>query len=316
MTTAEFLSSLREQGVRLSVADGRLKCDAPPGVLDDGLQAQLAARKPELLALIAEAEMSLSAPRSLVPLKPTGDHPPLFARPGHNGDVFCYRALAAHLDPRKPLYGVEPKGADGSPTPETVEEIAEYEVAQIRGFQPEGPYYIAGFCAGGTIAFESARQLVHAGQDVARVLLFGSPFPTVYRTGRLRRHMAAARAGSLAEGVEYIRSHAAARVATAGERLDPALANRRRIEDATLAAVKRYEPRFYAGRVDVFLPSEAWRRSGDRPDEWKRVAGQVVEHVGPDGCDGAYMLREQHVAPVAALLNQAFHDEERQHATG
>lgn len=316
MTTAEFLSSLREQGVRLSVADGRLKCDAPPGVLDDGLQAQLAARKPELLALIAEAEMSLSAPRSLVPLKPTGDHPPLFARPGHNGDVFCYRALAAHLDPRKPLYGVEPKGADGSPTPETVEEIAEYEVAQIRGFQPEGPYYIAGFCAGGTIAFESARQLVHAGQDVARVLLFGSPFPTVYRTGRLRRHMAAARAGSLAEGVEYIRSHAAARVATAGERLDPALANRRRIEDATLAAVKRYEPRFYAGRVDVFLPSEAWRRSGDRPDEWKRVAGQVVEHVGSEGCDGDNMLRESHVLVLAALLNQAFRDEEGQHAIG
>ena len=177
MTTAEFLSSLRERGVRLSVADGRLKCDAPPGVLDDGLQAQLAARKQELLTLIAEAEMSLGAPRSLVPLKPTGDHPPLFARPGHNGDVFCYRALAAHLDPSRPLYGVEPKGADGSPTPETVEEIADYEVAQIRRFQPEGPYYIAGFCAGGTIAFESARQLAQRGGGRGSGLLFGSSFP-------------------------------------------------------------------------------------------------------------------------------------------
>ena len=316
MTTADFLSSLRERGVRLSVVDGRLKCDAPPGVLDDGLRAQLAARKQALLTLIAEAEMSLGAPRSLVPLKPTGEHPPLFARPGHNGDVFCYRALAAHLDPRKPLYGVEPKGVDGSPTPETVEEIAEYEVAQIRRFQPEGPYYIAGFCAGGTIAFESARQLAHAGGDVARVLLFGSPFPTVYRTGRVRRHMAAATAGSLAEGVEYIRSHAGARVATAGERHDPALANRRRIEGATLAALKRYEPGFYAGRVDVFLPSEAWRRSGDRPDEWKRVAGQVVEHVGPDRCDGDDMLREPHVPVLAALLNRALRDEGGQHAAG
>jgi thioesterase domain-containing protein len=266
MTTTDFLSSLRERGVRISVADGRLKCDAPPGVLDEELRTQLAARKQELLTLIAEAEMSLGAPRSLVPLKPNGEHPPLFARPGHNGDVFCYRALAAHLDPRKPLYGVEPKGVDGSPTPETVEEIAEYEVAQIRRFQPEGPYYIAGYCAGGTIAFESARQIAAAGGDVARVLLFGSPFPTVYRTApvisylrtqrhRVRRHTAAATAGSLAEGVEYILSRARARAATAGERHDPALANRRRIEDATLAAVKRYEPEFYAGRVDVFLPS-------------------------------------------------------------
>ena len=328
MTTAEFLSSLRERGVRLSVADGRLKCDAPPGVLDEGLQAQLAARKQELLALIAEAEISLGAPRSLVPLKTTGEHQPLFARPGHNGDVFCYRPLAAHLDPHVPLYGVEPKGVDGSPTPATIEEIAEYEVAQIRLFQPEGPYYIGGYCAGGTVAFESARQLAHAGADVARVFLFGSPFPTAYRTGRVRsylrtqnhrvrRHTGGATAGSLAEGVEYIRSRARARAATAGERLDPALAaNRGRIEDATLAAIKRYEPGFYAGRVDLFLPSEAWRRSGDQPEEWKRIAGHVFEHVGPDRCDGDDMLREPHVPVMAALLNQALRDEEEQHATG
>ena len=64
-------------------------------------------------------------------------------------------------------------------------------------------------------------------------------------------------------------------------RKDPALENRRRVEDATVAAVKRYEPGFYAGRVDVFLPNDAWRRSGDQPDEWKRVAARVVEHVGP-----------------------------------
>ena len=98
MTTARLLSTLRERGVRLSVEDGRLKCDAPQGILDDGLRAQLAAHKEELLALIGGAETALSAPRSLVPLKPTGEHPPLFARPGHNGDVFCYRALAEHLD--------------------------------------------------------------------------------------------------------------------------------------------------------------------------------------------------------------------------
>jgi thioesterase domain-containing protein len=328
MTTARLLSTLRERGVRLSVEDGRLKCDAPQGILDDGLRAQLAAHKEELLALIGGAETALSAPRSLVPLKPTGEHPPLFARPGHNGDVFCYRALAEHLDRHRPLYGVEPKGIDGSPTPETVEEIAEYEVAQIRLFQPEGPYYIAGYCAGGTVAFESARQLAATGAEVARVFLFGSPFPTVFRIGRMRsylrtqnyrvrRHTADASAGSLAEGVEYIRTRARARLATAGERLDPVLAaNRRRIEDATLAAVKRYEPGFYAGRVDVFLPSEAWRSSGDRPDEWKRVAGQVVEHIGPDRCDGDDMLREPHVPVVANLLNRAFHDEEREHATG
>jgi thioesterase domain-containing protein len=260
-----------------------------------------------------------------VPLKPTGEFPPLFARPGHNGDVFCYRPLAKYLDPRQPLYGVEPKGLDGSPTAETVEEMARYEVEQIRSFQPEGPYYIAGYCAGGSIAFESARQIALTGAEVARVMLFGSPFPTVYRAGRVstqlrtlrhrgRRHGGALIAGSTADRLEYIRDRARARAAHAGERHDPAFADRRRVENTTLAAVKRYEPGFYPGRIDLFLPNEAWRRSGDRPDEWKRVARDVVEHVGPDESDGDDMLLEPHVSALAALLDRALRDERRPHA--
>lgn len=328
MTTAEFLSSLRERDVRLWLEDGQLKCDAPPGALDDGWRKQLTVRKHELAALIAEAGMTLDGPRSLVPLKPTGEYPALFARPGHNGDVFCYRALAKHLDSRQPLYGVEPKGLDGGPLADTVEDMAAYEVEQIRGFQPGGPYYIAGFCAGGAIAFESARQLVQAGEEVARVVLFGSPFPSVYRNGRMatqlrsvgrrvRRHAPALTAGSVSDRLEYVRDRVRARESAADERRDPALDNRRRIENATLAAVKRYEPGFYPGRVDAFLPSEAWRHSGEGSSEWKQVARQVIEHVGPDGADGDNMLREPLVRDLAALLNPSLQNHLGDlHATG
>jgi thioesterase domain-containing protein len=319
MTTAEFLSSLRERDVRLWLEDGKLKCDAPPGALDAGWREQLAARKHELVTLIEEAEATLAGPRSLVPLKPTGDYPALFARPGHNGDVFCYRALASYLDSRQPLYGVEPQGLDGGSLADTVEEMAAYEVAQFREFQAEGPYYIAGFCAGGAIAFESARQLAQAGQEVARVMLFGSPFPSVYRAGRLvtqmrgvrhsaRRHAPALSTGSVSDRFAYLGARVQSRAAAANQRRDPALANRRRMEDATMAAVKRYEPGFYPGRVDAFLPSEAWRHCGERPDEWKQVAQDVVEHVGPDGADGDNMLLEPHVQALAALLNPSLRD--------
>jgi thioesterase domain-containing protein len=332
MSTSEFLSRLRERDVRLWVEDGRLKCDAPPGALDADLRAELAARKEDLLAVVVGAQAALHSPRSLVPLKPTGAFVPLFARPGHNGDVFCYRALAQHLDAQQPLYGVEPKGLDGSPTADTVEEMAAYEVEQIRGFQAKGPYYIAGFCAGGIVAFESARQLVQAGEEVARVVLFGSPFPTTYRTtaqmslrlrslgDRVRRHAAALSAGSVADGLEYIRSRLGAREAAhsieTARRQDPALANRLRIEEATMTAVKRYEPGPYAGRVDVFLPNEACRHSGDRPEEWRRVASEVVEYVGPDECNGDNMLREPHVRAIAALLNASLRDQGGRHVAG
>jgi thioesterase domain-containing protein len=314
-----FLSRLRERDVRLWVEDGRLKCDAPPGVLDERLRTELAAHKQELLAILAEADASLRAPRSLVPLKPIGDRPPLFLRPGHNGDVFCYRALAELLDPGQPLFGVEPQGLDGTRPAETVEEMAAYEVAQIRAQQPQGPYHLGGYCAGGAIAFESARQLALAGEVVARVLLLGSPFPSAYRAdaatryvrslrNRGRRHAHALLAGSVSDGLAYTRERFRSRASATARRRDPALDNSRRLEDATVAAVQRYHPGFYPGRVDLFLPSEMWRRSGEQSDEWRLVVDEVVEHVGPDGADADNMLREPHVRGIAPLLNRSLGD--------
>ena len=320
MTTAEFLATLRERDVRLWAEGGRLKCDAPPGALDDELREQLVARKHELLGLVSGVEASLAAPRSLVPLKPTGDQPPLFARPGHNGDVFCYRPLADHLDERRPLYGIEPKGLDGSPVPGTIEEMAAYEVEQIRAFQPEGPYFLAGYCAGGSITFETARQLSDSGAEVARVIMFGAPFPTTYRVGgvraqvrslsqRGRMHATRLRGASVAQSFSYLGARANACAERVTERYDPAFADRRRVEEATVAAVKLYDPRTYAGRIDMFLPNEAWRHSGDRPDDWRPVSGMVVEHIGPDECDGDTMLLEPYVQALADMLNPSLDEE-------
>ena len=77
-----------------------------------------------------------------------------------------------------------------------------------------------------------------------------------------------------------------------------------------MAAVKLYEPGFYPGCIDVFLPSEAWRHSGERSDEWRSVARQAIEHVGPDGADGDNMLREPHVRALATLITASLRDRE------
>jgi thioesterase domain-containing protein len=318
MTTAQFLASLRESDVRLVVEDGKLKVDAPAGVLDDAMREELKRRKADLIATLAAAQTTLAAPLSVVPLKPTGDRPALFARPGHNGDVFCYRSLATYLNPRQPLYGIEPQGSDGSPLAGTVEEMAAYECAQIRSTQPHGPYHVAGYCAGGAVAYESARQLVAAGEEVALVVLFAAPFPLVYRPvaqlkltvrslgERIARHTAAVTSGSLPESVAYLRNQARNRQeerAHEEEREhDPALANRRRVEDGTMTAMKRYTPGPYAGRIEHFLPSDGWRHLGDRPDDWKGLAPQLVEHVLQSGADGDNLLREPHVRGLAAQL--------------
>src|SRR5262249_8386059 len=81
----------------------------------------------------------------------------------------------------QPFYGLQPPGTDGKQIPLTnVGELAAHFVADIRQCQPEGPYLLAGYCAGGITAFEMAQQLRCTGQEVALLALFGTLAPTSF----------------------------------------------------------------------------------------------------------------------------------------
>ena len=59
----------------------------------------------------------------------------------------------------------------------TFEDIATVFAKKIRDHQPEGPYYIGGFCLSGVMAYEVARQFLAEGQEVRRLVLFYSLSP-------------------------------------------------------------------------------------------------------------------------------------------
>lgn len=318
MTTSELLATLRSRDVRLWVEQGRLRCSAPAGALDAELKAAIALRKDEIIALLHHAEALKGGWSAIIPVKADGRKAPLFAVPGHNGDVFCYRALASRLDPDRPLLGVQPPGLhDGEPV-RSIDELARYQVDQIRRFRPEGPYLLAGYCAGGTIAFEIARQLTEQGQEVAFLALFASPFPARYRlraqieilagdlTSRMRRHLRALAAGSLADAAAYLgtrfRRARDERAARARDRHNPLLKARDRLGRATIAAIRRHRLRPYPGRVDFFHTSDDLRRRG-APHLWGTVAGSLYEHDDCGGCDADVMLQEPHVEHLAGRLH-------------
>ena len=50
----------------------------------------------------------------------------------------------------------------------------------MREVQPEGPYYLAGLCVNGVIAYEMARQLALDGHRVALLALFDAQNPAYY----------------------------------------------------------------------------------------------------------------------------------------
>jgi thioesterase domain-containing protein len=58
----------------------------------------------------------------------------------------------------------------------------------MRQLQPEGPYFLGGWCGDGLIAYETGRQLRAQGQDVALLALFEPPNPARYqRFSKVRR---------------------------------------------------------------------------------------------------------------------------------
>jgi thioesterase domain-containing protein len=261
-----------------------------------------------------------SQARAIVPLQQNGAGVPVFAVPGHNGDVFCYRALAQSLGDDQPFFGLQPPGVDGRDEPlERVADLAAYFAAQIRAFQPCGPYVIAGFCAGGTVAFELAQQLVADGAEIAFIALFGCPYPTYFRrVPQLRERLAQRVAGalkharvlathSMAQGREYVLDKLRQRrSATKGDAvLEPVLIQRAKVENATLAAVREYTPREFTGRIKLFLPSSSWARNATRALQWRSAARNAEEYYGPESCTGDNMLLEPNAALFAELFRRS-----------
>src|SRR5687768_1195056 len=87
--------------------------------------------------------------------------------------LFPYTTLFRSHD--QPVYAIEPRlAADQSLS---VEQMAQQYLRDVRAFQPQGPYYVGGYCFGGYVAYEIARLLREANEPVALLALIDSAAP-------------------------------------------------------------------------------------------------------------------------------------------
>ncbi|MDC9590391.1 amino acid adenylation domain-containing protein [Xenorhabdus sp. XENO-10] len=104
----------------------------------------------------------------VVPMRTTGHKRPLFFIHPMGGNVLSYLRLVNHFPEDQPFYALQAHGVDAGSTPlSTVQEQATNYLEAIRQIQPRGPYSIGGWSYGGFVAFEMARQLKEAGEEVA-----------------------------------------------------------------------------------------------------------------------------------------------------
>jgi non-ribosomal peptide synthetase component F/thioesterase domain-containing protein len=127
----------------------------------------------EEIAEVLRSEKLAPQWSSLVEIQGSGSRPPFFCVHGAGGNVLIYRELSRHLGDDQPFYGLQSQGLDGRrPVLTRIEDMAAAYLKEMRRIRPHGPYLLGGYCLGGTIALEMARQLRESGEQVALLAMF------------------------------------------------------------------------------------------------------------------------------------------------
>jgi malonyl CoA-acyl carrier protein transacylase/thioesterase domain-containing protein/acyl carrier protein len=309
-----------------------LGCTAPLAILYE-------ASTPRMLASVLSRGSKTEDWQSLVAInrsRPSrsrssrsNDRPPLFLVHGAEGNVLLYRSLAEHLGADQPVFGLQSAGLDGrSPVDGRFEHVARRYIDEIRQVQPHGPYMLGGYCLGGTLALEIARQFIESGESVGLVALIEIynvramrwPLPLHHRLMNrfilnpyfhLQNFIAAKGEGKRAFfteklRVETTRMKASARFGWAGLRhrllRDATTAtSQARLADIYEEALAQYDVRPYPGELTVFLAERHLAGYHDRLGGWGDVAQGGVRlfslPISPRGS-----LVEPYVGQLAPIL--------------
>ena len=250
---------------------------------------------------------------SVVPIQPNGEHPPIFYIPPAASTLIGAHALVEHLGQDLPFFGLQPKGIDNDVPPHTrIETMAADFIRNIRQIQMEGPYYLAGMCFGGIVAFEMAQQLLRQGQKVALLAILDTLFPPgshatpkqqmradslyqryqkIYRnyTQRLSKQLAT-QPQALPRTILISLKRKLFLMGPQGHRI-------RRVWKANHKARKEYAPQSYPGKITLFCSeSHAPQR-----DDWRALSSQPIEIFHVAGTHRT-MLDEPNVRKVVEKL--------------
>ena len=266
--------------------------------------------------------------KDVATIHPKGSRRPIFCLHG----VPSMRLLADELGEDQPFVMINLPPDAKLTRPYRVEEIAAIHLRRIQKLQPEGPYFLAGWCREALLAYEIAQRLRAQGHEVGLVMMFDTWVP-----GFLARFSGkeARRARSSFE-IERIRVHArnlketslSGAVRYALEQLGTIIVDRIRYtklglhrllglevgakkststenqDDILLIAVKSYRPKPYDGRVLLFR-SDKYRtwRYWDANLGWAHLVANLKVFAVPGVHDS--MLTGPHCPSIARAITES-----------
>jgi pimeloyl-ACP methyl ester carboxylesterase len=118
-------------------------------------------------------------PDWVVPLQPEGTGRPVFVFPSADNEPMAIRIeaeVADRVGRDHPFWAFARDDSQRDLVRErgVAAVVAEY-IAQMRAIQGKGPFLLTGHCIGGYAAWETARQLLDAGEEIAGILFYEVP---------------------------------------------------------------------------------------------------------------------------------------------
>jgi amino acid adenylation domain-containing protein len=259
----------------------------------------------ELAAVLRQKPMARKW-SPLVPIRKEGSRPAFFCIHGIGGNVLNFERLGSFLSPDQPVYGIQARGLDGGVPHSSVEEMAASYIEAVREVQPAGPYLLAGYSAGGAVAFEMARQLSVVGQPVALLALLDaslSEHEPGSRWSRLGQMLKEARHSLGGRNSAYYRWLLSLKLRTAVyawmKRHNFPMPPRKNVEEAFAVAVRKFRPQPYNGSAVQYC---AGRDGHDPTLGWASFIREL--DVEDTGSDHFRMLAEPHVRELARSLER------------
>ncbi len=274
-----------------------------------------------MAALLGQSEAATELPL-VAAIQPEGSRPRLFWIDG--GPMFL--PLSRALGSDQPFLGVTLNPAElGEVGPEPdLETIARHLVRTLRTLQPDGPYLLGGYCAGGVLAYEVASQLLAAGQAVPLLCLIDAQNPADFRRvgspaeefAKLRHHLAATLRAGRGTRWRYLAGHARSacrRILSRAPWRSVMTSQPFTLGEIMQPAADAYRPRPYPGTVALFQARRP-KQLDLRPGWAKLVTGSLLCFDFP-GAHGT-MLEQPQVIELGRLLGECLERAEHRARAG
>ena len=268
--------------------------------------------------VLAQQVSAESQWRSLIQLSDTGSKQPLYLIHTTPGDILGYVNLVEYLTDR-PVFGFQAYGIKPGNTPHrSIREMAGYYVGEMVKNQPEGPYYLCGWCFGGLVAYEMARILASIGTEVGFLGLietWGRPAPDFHH--HLRKFLNFIRSGPqgwLAYLEVKVRNklsgHTSGQLDFIGTRLtdtvfEDQIEHLKNLYKTNMRAAYAYRMKPYHGKVHLFMLKES-DLIGMIPDPEYYWQG-LIDHRKVYLLDGTHssILKNPNVIETAEKISEA-----------